>query len=213
MTLFRNYFSQFGNQPPNLNNLSLILLQIPRISQPLKPNLPTYALIDNITVRENYRWTDQAILHSKISSKLWPLAVKSPAQSLDYRANSYHIHLNTLGFHGCGKEISQVCPCLFCPINTSFSGTLSPSCHSTASSLLSWRRHCLRTPRTPARASHQSSKSSISPLPREEWPSTSLFLRSAYHPSFILLLYPCSSTNLVTEYFFLLFLFLHPLSF
>jgi len=38
---FRNYFSQFGNQPPNLNNLSPILLQVPRISQPLEPNLPT----------------------------------------------------------------------------------------------------------------------------------------------------------------------------
>ena len=53
MTPFRNYFSQFGNQPPNLNNLGPILLQIPRISQPLEPNLPTYALIGNITIREN----------------------------------------------------------------------------------------------------------------------------------------------------------------
>ena len=107
-------------------------------------------LIGNITVRENCRWTDQAILHSKISS---PLAVKSPAQSLDCRANSYHIHLNTLGFHGCGQEISQICPCPFCPINTSFSGTPSPSCHCTAQNPLPWRRHYLRTPRTPARAS------------------------------------------------------------
>jgi len=105
MTPFRNYFSQFGNQSSNLNDLGPILLQIPQISQPLESNIPTYALTGNITVRENYRWTDQAILHSKISSKS-PLAVKSPAQSLDYRANSYHIHLNTLRFHGCGKEIS-----------------------------------------------------------------------------------------------------------
>ena len=61
MTPFRNYFSQFSNQPPNLNNLSPILLQIPRISQPLEPNLPIYVLIGNITVIENCRWTDQAI--------------------------------------------------------------------------------------------------------------------------------------------------------
>jgi len=46
--------------------------------------------------------------------------------------NSYHIHLSTLGFHGCGKEISQICLCPFCLINTLFSGTPSPSCHSTA---------------------------------------------------------------------------------
>ena len=151
MTPFRNYFSQFGNQSPNLNNLGPILPQIPRISQPLTS--PLYALIGNITVRANCRWADQAILYSEISSKSWRLTVKSPAQSLDYRANNYHIHLNTLGFHGCGKEISQICPCLFCPINTSFSGTPSPSYHSTAQNLLFWRRHCPRTPRTSATAS------------------------------------------------------------
>ena len=50
---FRNYFSQFGNQSPNLNNLGPILLQILRISQPLNQISPLYALIDNITVREN----------------------------------------------------------------------------------------------------------------------------------------------------------------
>jgi len=87
-------------------------------------------------------------LRSEISPKLRPLAVKSPVQSLDYRVNSYHIHLNTLGFHGCGKEISQICPCPFRPINTSFSDTPSPSCHSLAQNLLSWRRHYARTPRT-----------------------------------------------------------------
>jgi len=64
MTPFRNYFSQFGNQSPNLNNLSPILLQIPRISQPLNKISPLYALIGNITVRESCRWADQAILHS-----------------------------------------------------------------------------------------------------------------------------------------------------
>jgi len=55
MTPFHNYFSQFGNQPPNLNNLSQILLQVPQISQPLEPNLPTHALIGNITVGESCR--------------------------------------------------------------------------------------------------------------------------------------------------------------
>ena len=191
---FRNYFSQFGNSLPDLINLSPILLQIPRISQPLKPNLPTYALIGNITVRENCRWTDQAILHSKISSKLWPLAVKSPAQSLDYRANSYHIHLNTLGFHGCSKEISQICPCPFCPINTSFSATLSPSCYSTASSPLSRRRHCLRTPRTPARASPTN-------LPSLQSPSSSgrnghQLHRSWGQPIILLLYFYCTPVHL-----------------
>jgi len=67
MTPFRNYFSQFGNQSPNLNNLGPILPQIPRISQPLTS--PLYALIGNITVRANCRWADQAILYSEISSK------------------------------------------------------------------------------------------------------------------------------------------------
>jgi len=122
-------------------------------------------LIGNITVRENCRWTDQAILHSKISS---PLAVNSPAQSLNCHANSYHIHLNTLGFHGCGKEISQICPYPFCPINTSFSGTPSPSCHSTTPYPLSWRRHRLRTLRTSTRISSNNPQSLRFLLPQEE---------------------------------------------
>jgi len=84
-------------------------------------------------------------------SGLWPLPVKSSAQSLDHRANSYHIYLSTLGFHGYGKEISQICPCPFCPINSSFSGTPSPSHHSTAPTLLPWRRRCLRAPRSPTK--------------------------------------------------------------
>ena len=158
-------------------------------------------LIGNITVREDCRRTDQVILHSKISS---PLAVKSPAQSLDYRANSYHVHLNTLGFHGCGKEISRICPRPFCPINTSFSGTLPPSHHLIAPHLLPWRRHCLRTPKNSSKdLLQQPSKSSISPSLRKKWPSTSSSPRSIHHPSsFIPLLYSCSSAILVTEYFF-----------
>ena len=90
-------------------------------------------------------------------SRSWPLPVKSPAQSLDYRANSYHIHLSILRFHGYGEEISQICPCPFCPINTSFSGT-PPSHHSTASTLLSWRQHYSRTPRTSTRTSSNHSQ-------------------------------------------------------
>jgi len=78
-----------------------------------------------------------------------PRIVKSPAQSLDYNANSYHIYLNTLGFYGCGKEISQIYPCPPCPINTSFSGTLLPPYHSTASYPPFWWRHCSRNSRTP----------------------------------------------------------------
>ena len=210
MTPFRNYFPQLGNQSPNLKNLGPILLQIPRISQPLSQTSPLYAPIGNITIRENCRWTDQAILYSEISPKSWPLAVKSPAQSLDYRANSYHIHLNTLRFHGCGKEISQICPCPFCFINTSFSGTPSPSYHSTAQNLLFWRRHCLRAPSS---LLHQSSKSSILFLAKK-WPSTSSFLRSVYHAfsfrTFAVLLFICDSFYWV-PFFFLLFF--HPQNF
>jgi len=128
-TPFRNYFSQSSNQLPNLNNLSPIFPVDSLNSSIFQTEPPRNVLIGNITVRDNCRWTDQAILHSKISS---PLTVKSSAQSLDCHANSYHIHLNTLGFHGCGKEISQICPCPYCPINTSFFVTPSPSCHSIA---------------------------------------------------------------------------------
>ena len=84
-------------------------------------------------------WHSSSTLSSYIlqthlpSGGSWPLAVKSSAQSLDYRANNYHIHLNTLGFHGYGKEISQNCPCSLYPINTSFLGTPPPPCHPTFS--------------------------------------------------------------------------------
>jgi len=40
------------------------------------------------------------------------LPIKSPAQSLDYRANSYHIHLSILGFHGYGEESNLPLPVL-----------------------------------------------------------------------------------------------------
>ena len=118
----------------------------------------------------------------KYLPKSWPLAVKSPGQSLDYRANSYHIHLNTLGFHGYNEEISQNCPRSLCPINTSFFGTLPPSCHSASSNPPSWQRHCSRNSRTPARIS---SNDSWSPrrLPPfgKKWQSASSSLRSIQH--------------------------------
>ena len=154
-------------------------------------------LIGNITVRKDCRWTDQAILHSKISS---PLAIKSPAQSLDYHVNSYHIHLNTLRFHRYGKEISRICHWPFCPINTSFSGTSPPSFHSTASNAPSWRRHCLRTPRTLARTSSHNLQSLQSLLLGKKWPSTSSSLRSTYHP-------PLCCTPVYLQFFLLSTLF------
>ena len=126
-------------------------------------------------------------------------------ESLDYRANSYHIHLNTLRFHGCGKEISQICPCPFCPINTSFSGT-PPSYHSTAQNPLFWRWHCPRVPRTSARASFtnppslQSSSSQRNGHQlRRSWGESTIFFL------FALLLYSYSSAIPFTEYPFFSF--------
>ena len=133
-------------------------------------------------------------MHSKISPKSWPLAVKSPAQSLDYHANSYHIYRNTLGFHGCGKEISQICPCPPCPINTSFSGTLLPSCHSTTSYPPFWWRHYSRTSRTP-----------FKDLPRQpSRSSSSFFFREKMAINFVV-----PEVNLITP--FLLYTFIVPL--
>ena len=124
--------------------------------------------------------------------------------TLDYRANSYHIHLNTLGFHGCGKEISQICPYLFCHINISFSSTPSPSCHSIDPNLLSWRRQYPRTPRTSTRISSNNPQGLRSLLPsrrnghqlhRPRCQFIILFL-------FALLLYSCSFTIPFTEHSF-----------
>ena len=127
--------------------------------------------------------------------------------TLDYRANSYHIHLSILGYHGYGEEISQICPCPFCPINSSFSGTPSPPHHSTTPTLLFWRRHCSRAPRTPT-----TPKSSIF-SPVRKWPSTLSYLRSVLllscfyhtpvHPQFILL-------NIFSSFFSILLFFLPP---
>ena len=105
--------------------------------------------------------------------------------------------MSILGYHGYSEQISQICPYMFCPINSSFSGTPSPSHHSRAPTLLFWWRHCSRAPRTPT-----TPRSSIF-SPARRWPSTSSFLRSAYCPFLVLLLYPCSSAIFLTESFFL----------
>ena len=169
--------------------------------------------IGNITIRGNCRWTDQEIPHSEISPKSWPLAVKSLAQSLDYRANSYHIYLNTLGFHRCGKEISEICPCPFCPINTSFSGT-PPSCHSTAQNPLSRRRHHPRTPRTSTKAFF-TNFSSLRSSSRKKMAINFTVPEVSSLPFFSTPLpYSCSSTISFIEYSFFLFCsFFYPQTF
>ena len=131
----------------------------------------------------------------------WPLPVKSPAQSLDYRANSYHIYLSTLRFHGYGEQISQICPCPFCPINSSFSGTPSPPHHSTAPTPLSRRRRCLRAPRSPTKPFLHQPQSLRSSFFARRWPSTSLFPRSVHHLTSCNLPHPCSSVIYFTERF------------
>jgi len=205
ITPFLNYFSQFSNQSPNLNNLGLILLQIPRISQPLNQISALYALIGNITVRENCRWADQAILYSEISSKSWLLAVKSPAQPLDYCANSYHIYLNTLEFHGCGKRDKSDLPLpvlsyKYFLLRYSFSilSFYSPKSTFLVAALPENSKNFSKN------FLHQSSKPSIFFLARK-WPSTSSFLRSVDHPSsfrtFVVLLFIRDSFYWIPSFF------------
>lgn len=78
--------------------------------------------------------------------------------------------------------ISQIYPCSFRPINSSFSGTPSSSHHSTAPTLLLWRRRCSRAPRTPTKAFLHQSRSLQSSSLRGKWPSTSPSLRLVHHP-------------------------------
>ena len=49
----------------------------------------------------------------------WLFTIRPTTQSLNYRANSYHIHVNNLNLHARGREISPQCPCSNQPINTS----------------------------------------------------------------------------------------------
>ena len=140
-------------------------------------------------------------------SRLRPLPIKSPTQSLDYRGNSDHIHLSILGFHGYGEEISQICPCPFRPINTSFLGTPSPSHHSTT---------CFPSGGTVREL--QELQQELPPtnhkfsifFPARRWPSTSSSLRLAYCPFSVHLLYQSSSAIFLTESFFFLFFFSFP---
>jgi len=137
---------------------------------------------------------------------------QSPAQPLDYCANSYHIYLSTLGFRGCGKEISQICLCPFCPINTSFSGTPSSSVILQPQNPLPWRRHFSRTPRTLARTSSNNPR--VFDLLSCEEMAINFVVPEVSPTSLLFLLHPCSSAVHLTEYFFFLFylllFFLHP---
>ena len=132
-------------------------------------------------------------------SGLWLLPVKSSAQSLDYRANSYHIYLSTLGFHRYGEEISQIYPCPFCPINSSFSGTPSPSNHSTASTLLFWRR-CSRAPRTSTKAFLYQPQSLRTSSSRGDGHQLCCLRGQFITLPLVLLPYPCSSAIYFTEH-------------
>ena len=109
-------------------------------------------------------------------------------------------YLNTLGLHGCGKEISKICPYPSCPINISFSSTPSPSCHSVAPNPLPWQRQYSGTPRTSTRtSSNDPQRRNGHQLHRPRGQFIILFL-------FALSLYSYSSTIPFTEYsFFLLF--------
>ena len=139
-------------------------------------------------------------MHSKISPKSWPLAVKSPAQSLDYRANSYHIHLSTLGFRGYDEDISQICPCPFCPINSSFSGTPSPSHHSTAPTLHFWRRRCSKAPRTPTKPFLHQPQSLLSSFSQGDGHQLRCSRGQFITLLLVLLPHPCSSAIYFTEH-------------
>ena len=77
-------------------------------------------------------------------------SIKSPAQSLNYRVNSYHIHMNNLEFHGYGKEISQKYPYSSQPINTSFLSTHFLPYHSLSPSSFSPAATLTKSSRTPA---------------------------------------------------------------
>ena len=133
-------------------------------------------------------------------SRLWSLPVKSLTQSLDYRANSYHIHLSTLWFHGYGEEISQICPFPFCPINSSFSGTPSPSHHSTTPTPLFWRRRCSRAPRTPTKPFLHQPQSLQSSSSRRDGHQLYCSRGQFITLPLVFLPYPCSSAIYFTEH-------------
>jgi len=110
------------------------------------------------------------------------------------------------------QKISQICPCPFCPINTSFSGTPSPSHHSTAPTLLSWQQRCSIAPRTTARSSSNNPQD-FDLLPRGAM-AVNFVIPEVSLPSFffVLLLYFGPSTIPFTEYspFFSFYFFFYP---
>ena len=132
----------------------------------------------------------------KYFPKSWLLTVKSPTQSLDYCANSCHIHLNTLNFHGYGKEISQKCPCSLYPINTSFLGTFPSSCHFASSKPIFLVAASLKSPRT---SSEDLPHCPL--LPREEMAINFIVPEVNLVPSFFSLPYFPPFTLLFTKYF------------
>ena len=98
-------------------------------------------------------------------------------------------------------------PCPFCPINSSFSGTPSPSHHSTTPTLLSkWRRYS-RSPRSPTKSLLHNSEALDHP-PRGKMAINFIVPEVSF--SFLLLYFfshPCSSAIHFTEYFPFLSLF------
>jgi len=122
--------------------------------------------------------------------KWWLLAVKSHIQSLDYCANSYHIHLNNLKFHGYGKEISQKIPLLI----PTYKYFLPQYSSSTLSFLIlkfiSPTAALTKSSRSLAVKNLSYGKVLLEPsnlrfflLFRRKWSSTSLFLRFNPFPS------------------------------
>ena len=76
--------------------------------------------------------------------------------------------------------------------------------------LLSWRRHCSRAPRTPTRTPFNNSQV-FDLLPCEEMAINFVVPEVSVLPFFpVLLLYPCSSAICLTESFFTLFFFSLP---
>jgi len=122
--------------------------------------------------------------------------------------------MNTLGFHEYGEEISQNCPSSLYPINTSFLGTLPPTCHSTPSKRIFLAAASFEKLKNSSKDPFQRFfESSISSSSREEMAinfvvpdvnSVSLFFFLPYFRFF---------ARLFTWYFlsFFLFFFLKPL--
>jgi hypothetical protein len=138
----------------------------------------------------------------------WLLAIKSSAQSLDYRANSYHIHLNYLDLYARGREISPEYHYSNWPINKDLrNARLLPSdsnlWHSSLSSGDPDEQPCNLNHQKPSPSS-TSSLQFVPPSSSGQWQSTLTSLR------FVLLLLLFTSILFVLAssyswYFFLFF--------